>query len=130
MLGAAPFSVAAGARLIEKHFTIDKSMPGPDHRASLDPLELKEFVSQVREVEEFMGSFIKKPTLSELGTRKSLQKCMVAITPIKKGELFSLENIQGKRTGGKGIPALYYKDVVGKVSDSDFAINDIISLGK
>lgn len=127
-VGAAPYAVAAGAKFIEKHFTLDKSLPGPDHKASLGPEELKAFVREVRRAESFMGSPVKKPTISELNTRKSLQKCLVARTPIKKGDTFSLENIQGKRTGGVGIPALYYREVVDRASPRDFAENEIISL--
>lgn len=127
-VGAAPFAVPMGAKVIEKHFTIDKDGEGPDHRASLSPDELKRFIAQVRQVETFMGSAIKKPNLSELKTRASLQKSLVARKEIKQGDVFTEELIIAKRTGGKGISPIYYEDVLGKTASQDFAVDDIIVL--
>jgi sialic acid synthase SpsE len=127
-VGAAPFAVPMGAKVIEKHFTIDKDGEGPDHRASLSPDELKLFIAQVRKVETFMGSAIKKPNLSELKTRASLQKSLVARKEIKQGDVFTEELIIAKRTGGKGISPIYYEDVLGKTASQDFAVDDIIVL--
>jgi N-acetylneuraminate synthase len=127
-VGAAPFAVPMGAKVIEKHFTIDKDGEGPDHRASLSPEELKRFIVQVRQVETFMGSAIKKPNLSELKTRASLQKSLVARKEIKQGDVFTEELIIAKRTGGKGISPIYYEDVLGKTASQDFAVDDIIVL--
>ena len=125
-IGAAPFAIPFGAVVLEKHFTIDKSLEGPDHLASLSPEELKSFVVQVRQVEKYIGGFEKKPTASEMGTRKSLQKCLVAFKDIKQGELFTEENIIGKRTGGVGISPLRYKELIGKPAKADFKTNEII----
>lgn len=125
-VGAAAYAIPMGVKVVEKHFTIDKTLEGPDHRASLSPSELKDFVSTVRRVEKYMGSFIKVPNLSETRTRASLQKCLVAKSPIQKGELFTEENIIAKRTGGNGISPIYIKEVVGKTADKDFSTDEQI----
>lgn len=126
--GAAAFAIPMGAKVVEKHFTIDKSLEGPDHKASLSPEELKEFVKLVRKVDAFMGSSIKKPNLSETKTRTSLQKCLVASCDIKENEVFSEENILGKRTGGVGISPIYYRDIVGLKSTKNYKKDEIIVL--
>ena len=125
-VGAAPYAVPLGACVLEKHFTIDKSLEGPDHLASLDPQELKQFILQVRQVEKFLGNGVKAPTESEKGTRKALQKCLVAAKDIKAGELFTEDNIIAKRTGGRGITPLNYKDLLGKPAKADLKANEII----
>jgi N,N'-diacetyllegionaminate synthase len=127
-VGAAPYAIPMGARVVEKHFTLDKSLEGPDHLASLTPKELKEFVTKVKTVDSYMGSHIKQPNLSELETRKSLQKSFVAIRKIKKDEKFSEQNVIAKRTGGIGISAIYVNEVLGKKAKKDFSINDVIEL--
>tara|TARA_R110002050_G_scaffold266668_1_gene408104 strand:- start:293 stop:1339 length:1047 start_codon:yes stop_codon:yes gene_type:complete len=127
-MGAAPFAIPMGAKVIEKHFTLDKSSNGPDHKASLSPEELKELVKVIRRVDTFMGSPIKKPNLSEINTRKSLQKCLVASCNIKKEEKFSENNIIAKRTGGEGISPIYYKDILNKTATIDYKKDDIIML--
>ncbi len=127
-IGAAPYAVAKGAKVIEKHFTLDREMLGPDHKASLTPVELKNLVREVRKVERFLGTPIKSPTISECCTRKSLQKCFVAKTSIKAGDLFNPDNIVAKRTNGEGISAVYYEEIVGRVSERDYAENEIIVL--
>lgn len=127
-VGAAPYAIPMGAKVIEKHFTIDKELEGPDHRASLSPDELKKFISTVRQVEQFMGGAVKLPNLSELQTRSSLQKCLVAKTLVKKGDKFTEDNFVAKRTGGSGISPIYYKDVLGKVARRDFAMDETLEL--
>jgi len=127
-IGSAPYSVSMGVKVIEKHFTLDKQMKGPDHKASLSPQELKNFVKQIRKVEAYMGNPTKIPTLSEIYNRKSLQKNLVASTEIQKGEVFSLNNIIGKRTGGIGISPLYFESILGKVADKKFKVNEIIEM--
>lgn len=127
-IGAAPFSVAVGARVIEKHFTLDKMMPGPDHSASLSPEELSEFVLTVRRIERYMGTHIKKPSLAEQDTRKSLQKCLVARVEIKSGESYSRKNMIAKRTGGVGISPLYYDSLLGQVATKYLHKDEIIIL--
>ena len=125
-LGAALYSIPMGAKVVEKHFTIDKLADGPDHRASLDPAQLKEFVLEVRRIELFLGSSEKKPTNSEMHTRKSLQKYLVAARTIKAGALIKEEDLVAKRTGGVGISPIKYLDLVGTIAKRDFNINDII----
>ena len=127
-IGASPYAVAKGSKVIEKHFTIDKNMDGPDHRASLDPVELTQLVKEIRMVESYMGSATKSPTATEEGTRNLLQKCLVASKNITKGDVFSPDNIISKRTGGEGIPAFKYNDIIGKIACDIFYKDDIITL--
>jgi sialic acid synthase SpsE len=125
-VGAAPYAVPMGARVIEKHFTIDKDMKGPDHKASLSPTELKELVEEVRKIELYLGEKIKYPTLSEIKTRTSLQKCMVAAVDIKKGEKFNENNIIAKRTGGVGFSPIYYSKLIGRIADKNYEKDEIL----
>lgn len=125
-IGAAPYAVPMGAKVIEKHFTLDKSLEGPDHTASLSPCELIEFVKQIRKIEEYMGSHVKKPTDSEESTRKSLQKCLVASKEISEGEVFSEKSFVGKRTGGVGISPLDYEKLIGKKASKKYLENEVI----
>ena len=127
-VGAAPFAVPMGVKVIEKHFTIDKNSEGPDHLASLSPDELISFIKTIRKVEEYMGDGYKYPTVAETQTRKSLQKCLVASQEIKHGDLFSSENIISKRTGGFGISPIYLNKIIGKTAIKDFDVNEIIFL--
>ncbi len=127
-VGAAPYAVALGAKVIEKHFTLDRNMEGPDHRASVTPEELKQLVSNIRQVEKYVGSSIKVPTISEQFTRKSLQKYLVAKMNISEGEVFTEENVTAKRTGGVGISALYVDKVLGKVAKRAYQLDDIIEM--
>ena len=125
-IGASPYAAVLGAKILEKHFTLDKTLDGPDHLASLDPEELKSYVLEIRRAETFRGSGIKKTTFSESETRKSLQKCIVAVKRIKKGDIFSEDNIFPKSTGGLGISAIKYFDLLGLRSQDDYEINQII----
>ena len=127
-VGAAPYSVPMGVKVVEKHFTLDKSQEGPDHRASLDPKELAELVVEIRKIERYLGKKEKIPTISETQTRASLQKCLVAKSKIEKGELFSLDNLAAKRTGGVGISPIYYREIVGKTASRSFQMNEIIEI--
>lgn len=127
-VGAAPFAIPMGAKVVEKHFTLDKSLEGPDHEASLSPEELKNFVHLVRKVDAFMGTKLKMPNLSETRTRASLQKCLVASHDITKGEIFTEDSIVGKRTGGIGISPIYYEEIIGKTAVKSFKKNEIIEV--
>lgn len=120
-------AASLGAAVIEKHFTLDKKLDGPDHAASLDPHELTEFVKSIRRVSTILGSSIKKPTISEGKTRVSLQKSIVAKKNIKKGDIFTYKNLGTKRAGGKGISAFEIEDLVDKISNNNFSMNDIIN---
>lgn len=127
-VGASPYAVAVGAKVIEKHFTLDKNMEGPDHKASVTPEELKQLVLDIRRVEKYLGDGMKMPSCSEQMTRRSLQKCLVASRPIKVGELFNNDNIVAKRTNGEGISALYIDNVVGQITQKEYRTDDIINL--
>ena len=127
-VGASPFAIPMGVKVVEKHFTLDKTEVGPDHRASLSPDELFSFVKTVKKVDSFMGTFTKYPNFSETKTRQSLQKCMVASRSIKMGDVFTDENIVAKRTGGKGISPIYVDDIYLKKADKNYDQNDIISI--
>jgi N-acetylneuraminate synthase len=125
-VGAAPFAIPMGAKVVEKHFTLNKESEGPDHASSLSPEELIEFVKTVRRVDEYIGSGMKEPSLSEKNTRKSLQKCMVASQDINVGCVFDENNIVAKRTGGVGLSPIDYKQIIGKVSDRDYRKDEVI----
>lgn len=125
-VGAAPYAVAMGAVLVEKHFTLSKEQAGPDHQASLNPDELKELVTAVRTVEKYRGVDVKEPTDSEKLTRKSLQKCLVAKKKIRRGEIFTEEAIEAKRTNGQGISAIEYDLLIGRSAIRDYEANEII----
>lgn len=128
-LGASPYAVALGAKVVEKHFTLDKSLDGPDHLASLDPVELKQFVKEVGRVEDFVSDDgIKRPAACEIQTRSSLQKCLVAAKVIAQGEVISEESLIAKRTGGKGISPIRYKELIGTKAIKDFQLNEILSI--
>lgn len=119
-------AVALGAKVIEKHFTLDKDMEGPDHKASLDPIELTQMVSSIRNIESAMGDGIKKPNKSEINLKSIIQRSLVAKEPIKKGEIFSQKNVTSKRANNQGIPASDWKRIEGEVADMDYSIDDII----
>ena len=128
-VGASPYAVAMGAKVIEKHFTLDKSIEGPDHKASLSPKELEAFVKEVRKVESFISDDgHKKPSLSETATRKALQKCLVANREIKVGSIIEEGAIIGKRTGGEGISPIYYESIIGQKAKKTFYPDDIIEI--
>lgn len=127
-VGAAPYAVVAGAKVVEKHFTLDQKMAGPDHKASVSVDELRQLIKDIRRAEAYLGDGIKMPSCSEQMTRKSLQKCFVAKRDIKRGEIFTNENIVAKRTNGEGISALYYKDILGRTAVREFAMDEIIEI--
>ncbi|WP_337995041.1 N-acetylneuraminate synthase [Paenibacillus thermotolerans] len=112
-------AVARGAKVIEKHFTLNRDLPGPDHRSSLEPNEFKEMVESIRKVEAAIGNSKKIPTASELRNQSVVHKSIVAKGNIKAGELFTNENITVKRPGG-GIPPLRYWDVLGRKATRDY----------
>lgn len=120
-------AVALGAKVIEKHFTLDKTLPGPDHKASLEPNELKAMVSAIRNIERALGDGIKKVSASELDNIAVARKSIVAAKPIKAGEVFTEDNLNVKRPG-TGISPLRWEEVVGKIATRDFNENDLIEL--
>lgn len=123
-----PIAAAArGAAVIEKHFTLDKNLPGPDHRASLEPAELKAMVDAVRNIEVALGTGVKTAAPSEVANINVARKSIVAARDIKCGETFSEENITVKRPGG-GINPMLWDDVIGKRASRDFAYDTLIEI--
>lgn len=120
-------AVAMGATVIEKHFTLDKNMEGPDHKASLDPTELKQMVSAIRNIEKAIGNGSKEPSSSELTNKAVARKSIVASREIKQGEIFSEDNLTTKRPG-TGISPMKWYEVIGKVAVRDFSEDEIIEL--
>lgn len=127
-IGASPYAVALGAKVIEKHFTLDRDFDGPDHKASICPEEFKDMVAEIRRVEKYLGNGMKYPSMDESYNRCSLQKYLVASVPIRKGEVFSQNNIVAKRTDGRGLSASYYDRIIGTISSKDFNVDEIIEL--
>lgn len=120
-------AVALGATIIEKHFTLDKTMEGPDHKASLEPQELKAMVQAVRNIEQAMGKDKKEPTESERKNMAVARKSIVARMPIKKGESFTERNLTTKRPG-TGISPMRWDEVIGQKATRDFAEDELIEL--
>ena len=120
-------AVAMGATVIEKHFTLDKNMEGPDHKASLNPIELQQMVEAIRNIEQAIGNGLKEPSSSELENMAVARKSIVASRDIKQGEVFSEENLTTKRPG-TGISPMKWYEVIGKVAPRDFSEDEIIEL--
>lgn len=112
-------AVALGATVIEKHFTLDRGLPGPDHKASLEPYELKQMVRWIREVELAMGSPLKRPVVSELRNRPVARRSLVAARQIRKGEMFTQGNLTTKRPGD-GVSPTRYWEFLGKTAGRDY----------
>lgn len=120
-------AVAMGATVIEKHFTLDRSMEGPDHKASLEPNELREMVNAIRNIEQALGNGEKKPVASELNNRIVARKSIIASKHIRKGDIFSAENVTTKRPGN-GISPMKWYEVIGMVACRDFEEDELIEL--
>lgn len=120
-------AVALGATVIEKHFTLDRNMPGPDHQASLEPQELKAMVDAIRNIENALGDGVKRPSASELKNKPIARKSIVAIRNIKMGELFHPENLGTKRPG-TGISPMRWDEVVGRPASKDFLPDELIEI--
>ena len=121
-------AVALGASVIEKHFTLDNTMEGPDHAASLEPHQLKEMVKAIRNIEQAIsGDGIKKPSASEMKNIEIARKSIVASEQISKGEIFTEENLTIKRPG-IGISPMKWDEVMGKVATKDYSTDDLIEI--
>jgi N,N'-diacetyllegionaminate synthase len=118
-------AVAMGATVIEKHFTLDRTLPGPDHASSLEPEEFKSMVQAIRNIEKAMGDGVKQPSTSERKNISIARKSIVAIKPIKKNEIFSEDNLTVKRPG-TGISPMEWDSLIGKVSEKNYAKDDLI----
>jgi N,N'-diacetyllegionaminate synthase len=121
-------AVALGAEILEKHFTLDKTMRGPDHAASLSPDELKEMIRTIRNVESALGSGRKEPNPSEIAIRSIVRKSIVASRPISAGEVFTEENLAAKRAGRSGLPVDMWDLVVGRRAGRDFLEDQAVEL--
>jgi N,N'-diacetyllegionaminate synthase len=120
-------AVAMGASLIEKHFTLDRNLPGPDHQASLEPAELRSLVTAIRNIEVALGDGIKRVMPSEARNRPVARKSLVARRAIEAGEVFTAENIAAKRPG-TGISPMRWDEIVGRSASRDFAVDELIEL--
>ena len=120
-------AAALGATVIEKHFTLDRNLPGPDHKASLEPDELKAMVSAIRNIEIALGDGIKRLTPSESRNKPVVRKSLVASKVIKAGEVLSAENITTKRPG-TGMSPMTWDAVMGRKAVRDFAVDELIEL--
>lgn len=120
-------AVAMGAVVIEKHFTLDRNMEGPDYKASLEPDELSAMVKAIRNIEIAMGNGCKKPTASEFSNAAVARKSIIARKPIKKGERFTAENLTTKRPGS-GISPMRWYEVLGRTAKRNFEEDELIEL--
>ena len=121
-------AVALGAQVIEKHFTLDKNLPGPDHKASLDPVELQQMVEGIRQVEQALGSSLKKPSPREIDNKKIVRKTLVAACAISCGEKFTRENIAIKRSGSFGLEPCNYWDLLGRTARKNYSKDSVLEL--
>jgi N-acetylneuraminate synthase len=118
-------AVALGATVIEKHVTLDRSLPGPDHQASIEPGELAAMIASIRDVELALGDGRKVPAAEEIANRSVARRSLVAISPVRSGERFSETNLGVKRPGD-GIPPVEYWAYLGKKADRDYAANEAL----
>lgn len=120
-------AVALGAKVIEKHITLDRTLSGPDHKASLEPQEFKFMVKSIRNIENALGNGIKRISDNEEKNKLVSRKSIVAAMPIKIGEMFTNKNITTKRPG-TGISAIHWDEVVGRISTKNYSIDEFIGL--
>ena len=120
-------AVAMGATVVEKHFTLDRTLPGPDHKASLEPEELKAMVKAIRNIEQALGDGIKRPSPSELKNKPIVRKSLVAAIAIRTGERLSSANVAVKRPG-TGLSPMSGDEVLGRTAIRDFAPDELIEL--
>lgn len=120
-------AVAMGATIIEKHFTLDRNMDGPDHKASLEPDELKQMITSIRKIEKAMGSGVKAPTKSETKNIAVARKSIIASRNIQQGEAFTESNITTKRPGS-GISPMRWNEVIGQTAKRDFQEDELIEI--
>lgn len=120
-------AVALGATVIEKHFTVDRELPGPDHKASLEPAELAAMVSAIRNIEVALGDGVKRLTEMESRNKVAARKSVVAARPIVAGERFTESNVSVKRPGS-GLSPMKWDDIIGRIASREFAIDEVIEL--
>lgn len=120
-------AVALGATVIEKHLTLDRHLPGPDHNASLEAVEFEAMVRAIRNIEQALGDGIKRPSYSEQKNISVVRKSLVASRAIKTGECFTAENVTAKRPG-TGISPMRWDEIIGRVAKRDFSADEFIEL--
>lgn len=120
-------AVALGATVIEKHFTLSRDLPGPDHKASLEPGDLRSLVQAIRDVEIALGDGVKRPMETEFANRSAARKSLVASTRIQKGHLLTPDNVTVKRPGS-GISPMEWDSVIGTIATKDFSEDELITL--
>ena len=120
-------AVALGASVIEKHLTLDRRMPGPDHQASLEPAELAALVAAVRNIERALGDGVKRPSASELANMAAARKSLVAARAISRGQPFTADNVAIKRPG-TGLSPMRLDEVLGRAAPRDFAPDELLEL--
>jgi N,N'-diacetyllegionaminate synthase len=120
-------AAALGATVIEKHFTLDRTLPGPDHKASLEPAELEAMISAIRNIEQALGDGVKRPSAGEALNKPAARKSVVAARDIRAGEAFSAANLAAKRPG-TGVSPMRWDEVVGRKAGRDFAADELIEL--
>jgi N,N'-diacetyllegionaminate synthase len=120
-------AVALGATVIEKHFTLDRKLPGPDHKASLEPDEFRAMVTAIRNIEHALGDGVKRPSASEAKNRPIARKSLVAAGAIRAGDVFSERNVTVKRPG-TGLSPMRWDEVLGRKARRDFAPDELIEL--
>lgn len=126
-VGASAWAVAAGACIIEKHFTLDRSMAGPDHRASIEPDEMKRLVATVRNVENALGDGVKRIMPSEVKNRSKMHKSIVAARPITRGQVIGPDDLTCKRPGS-GLPPKWWDRLLGKKAAQSIRQDELIGL--
>ncbi|GIQ69986.1 N-acetylneuraminate synthase [Xylanibacillus composti] len=125
---AIPIAAAAlGAQIIEKHFTLDKELPGPDHKASLDPAQLQEMIAAIRDVDQSLGGPLKLPAESELKNLEVSRKSLVTSKPVREGECFTSENLTVKRPGGGTQPMQYWR-ILGQKATRHYDADELVEL--
>ena len=120
-------AVALGAKVIEKHLTLDKNLPGPDHKSSIEPKEFINMVTCIRNVEKCLGSNRKIPSPSEIKNKVLIRKSIVASKRIKPGDTFDYENVTFKRPGS-GLSPMMIDEIIGKISTKEYKKDDFICL--
>ena len=118
-------AAARGAAVIEKHFTLDRTLPGPDHQSSLEPDEFKAMVEAIRAVEQSLGSPVKIPAASEQKNKPVVRKTIVAAKPIREGEPFTVDNLTVKRAGS-GISPMLFWELLGQKADRPYGKDQVI----
>ncbi len=125
-INVAMAAAALGAASVEKHFTLDKTLPGPDHRMSLDPAELAALVAGIRQVEAALGDGHKRPTPSELANRDVIRKALVAARPIVRGAVIGPDDVTAKRISGRGLSPMELWSLLGRPAGRDYAVDDVM----